>query len=269
MICGIKSSSFKQLSNSFLKRISLILLVTVLCLCSGCLGRIVDPNALIRIDRPDLFSVAASSFISVSPDFDWDEIHEIETDSYGRILFIYKMSYNNISGWKERNWMFVCQRSDEKFAYYYSDCFLEINGTEPSEDELSIVKQANDWEKPIADNKLSKTKLTDTYVRYDEVNEPIIMDLFDCENENKEYVFSICEDANGLKLYQYLEIGLDKNINPPYFEIISEYIVIQNTNGEFVYKKITSESDYLSQVSAFKVEQQWDGSGCTIIFRQN
>jgi len=230
----------------------------------GCLGRILDPNAIRRFDKPELFTVAASSFIPVSPDDEWDEIHIIEYDEYGRVLFVYIMSYNNYKNpfSDALSWAFVCHKSSDDYAYYYDDAFIMVGNEKLSDDELNKIKILNDWNKPIDETRLAKTLITDNYNRYDNENEALVLENFDSASKNIELAYSICVDGKGNSLYLYIECEKISDER----SIYKEFIVIKKPHGPLIYDEIESEKDYLTQIAEFKKSNGWDSSSCTVIF---
>jgi len=242
-------------------------IMTILVVLVGCFGHIPDSRALNRLDKPELFTVAASSFIPVSPDDEWDEIHIIEEDEFGRTLFVYKMSYNNYKNpfSSELCWAFVCHKSSDNYAYYYDDAFISVSGENLSDTESNEIKSLNDWNKPIDEAHLAKTEITDNYNRYDNANEALVLEKFNSLPENVELAYSICADGKGNSLYLYVECEKISNEN----SVCKEFIVIKKADGTFVYDQIEQEKDYLDQIAEFKKSNGWDSSNCTVIFKQS
>ena len=248
--------------EKYMRKFVLLLIISISTVFTGCFGRILEPNALNRLDRPDLFSVFASSYVPISPDGEWDEIYEIETDSYGRILFVYvTYGYNNKINHRS-NWAFVCQKSDEHYVYYYDNCYINIQDKELTNSELDTIKQMNDWNEPLNESKCSKTNQTEEFRRFDDINEPLVLDLFECDEDCDEIVYPICIDTNGLRLYYYLQIESNTR------KFKDSYIVIKLSNGSFVFEKNADEVKSKDQLEEFKIRYNWDSSNCSIIQNQ-
>lgn len=153
------------------KVISIILLcVTVLSL-TGCIYRY-------RGEHMDLYSVAINNVFGANGSRSNGEasynpyIEIIETDNYGRVLFLYDEGYRSEYGTA----IIVMQKSDENFVYYYQDiCYTPViltkedywrNGDEGitykemfTQEEIELLKEANDWNKPFNQEKFTKAAI--------------------------------------------------------------------------------------------------------------
>jgi hypothetical protein len=145
-----------------MKRFVLILL-TVMLLC-GCKQFRITKHA----DRPDLYCVAACSFVGPRVGFantHRDSIIEadIEKDKYGRELFtiqIPTIPFYDMSGGKEQNAFIpntikvILQKRDNQCVYYYEDfCFLMETEDGFLPEEVDKLKEVNDWDNPIIEDK--------------------------------------------------------------------------------------------------------------------
>ena len=116
----------------------------------------------IKIERPDLYTVAMHSLLwtngfSQQSDYSTSpEIRVLETDSYGRIMFSY--SESRFSGGEIAfTAVLICQKTTDQTVWFYPDYnFITIKkdpygaGTsELSENQLSQLKESNDWEKKL------------------------------------------------------------------------------------------------------------------------
>jgi hypothetical protein len=139
------------------------IIITFLCsitLLTGC-DRIVYYSG----DDFDLFSVAVNSLLGVngygrkgsSP-----RIELIEEDSYGRKLFSYLGD-----GFVPTYSLLICQKSDEKYSYYYPDYnFIsaeyksqELLDNSFTIEEINELKELNDWNKEINEEKCVKVEM--------------------------------------------------------------------------------------------------------------
>jgi len=118
-------------------------------------------------EHPELYSVAwgsvptLSGFISNGEVLYDAEVSILKTDSYGRVLFTYSESYMEYSCY-----LMIMQYSDSENAYYYpDDCyiFIEFPTSDASLDlysnEISSLKELNDWDKPIDESKCEGTEI--------------------------------------------------------------------------------------------------------------
>lgn len=78
----------------------------------------------------------------------------IETDNYGRTLFLFSSGSPNA--------LCILQESDEKYVYYYGNVSFLIdsyNYNMYNPDELDALKEANDWDEKLDDSKMIKREL--------------------------------------------------------------------------------------------------------------
>ncbi len=79
----------------------------------------------------------------------------IEEDSYGRTLYEYTL-WNSLAEEKETV-LVVLQKSDNDYVYYYED--LNYIFEEYGEEEISLLKEQNDWEKAFDESKMSRRSI--------------------------------------------------------------------------------------------------------------
>lgn len=120
-------------------------------------------------DYPDLYTVAVNNFfgcngyIANENPFD-PEINVIETDGYGRVLFTYDEWLNDLDG-TDLVACFVMQQSDGEYvSYYEEDCALIYPQPDdtmtPPDDELTALKERNNWNLPLDDAKCTQKRIT-------------------------------------------------------------------------------------------------------------
>lgn len=86
----------------------------------------------------------------------------VEQDSYGRVLFIY--SANHIVT-KQRECAYViCQKYDSDHVYFYEDICYFLG--EASEEEISALKERNDWGLTLNSAKMSSRSGKSTFDLY-------------------------------------------------------------------------------------------------------
>ena len=75
----------------------------------------------------------------------------LERDTQGRILFSYETTSCITNNWEQA--YVICQRSDPSAVYFYEDiCYILAADTA----DLEVLKTANDWNKPLNEEKLAK-----------------------------------------------------------------------------------------------------------------
>lgn len=80
-----------------------------------------------------------------------DAIKLLETDNYGRNLFIYEMGLSPISA------LLIVQKTEEPFVYYYEDHCYMIQESGPdnfSAHDIDVIKSNNDWNKPLDEDRM-------------------------------------------------------------------------------------------------------------------
>ena len=127
---------------------------------------------------PELYSVAVHSLLGVvgsagsSPASD-SFIEIVAEDDYGRLLFIY-LEYDHFA-------MVIAQTSNDKHAYFYPDVnfiTVDMRGHRPrpiyhyharlpelidqyfSTDEISALKEANDWDQELDKSRMMRVEIT-------------------------------------------------------------------------------------------------------------
>jgi hypothetical protein len=219
-------------------------------------------------NRYDLFRVALNSFPGPRQGRG-TKIDEtlIETDEYGRELFIIKLFQAGeyyqgdiLAEVDEVNSAYVvCQAHDDTKVYYYEDlCFKLFNdkiGIEPN--LLKELKTENDWNQPLAPEKCSSRLYASDFagmsnLSFDYDAQMCIEDLFD----GKCFISPITEDASGKQLYGVRVKNDDQNMC---------YLVIYHPG-----KAIEMESDVLKlesidfgkELHKLKIHNGWNFTDC-------
>ena len=148
----------------------------------------------------ELYTIAAYSIPYV--DEMGTKIEVLEKDSYDRVLFQVQFGSNKLYTQSRpvetsNTWMYayvISQKvSNEKVYYYEDECFQLYYEKEAfTESELNQLKDRNDWNRSIDEDRLiSKTILSPDVPKGYKSFSPYLMDLF---NENasmkQTYVFS-------------------------------------------------------------------------------
>jgi len=267
---------------------SLILVASGLSGCFG-LGSIDDNNYY--GEYVDLNSQVTNSILGTLYPAT-NTIVVVDEDAFGRRLFACRnevfTAYSKMGGsGGEVFGIFVTQKTDEEYVYFYPDYNFIIypyernpGGEEPSyEDELTLLsqnyaisndieklKQKNDWEKPFDESMCVEVKVSRTDRDYESrlANKPLISD----EARQKAYKQVLPQAVFYPGLFYYLTSdeydrhiyffrGLDEND-----EYTKSYVVMFNKDGSFDSKngimEITDLWNYQDDLKAFKERNGWD-----------
>ncbi len=87
----------------------------------------------------------------------WDFVELIETDCEGRKLYEYCWG-----GKRVPKKLVLCQKSENGIAYYYEDysCMIKNEEGNFSDEELNLIKERNDWNKPLDPGKMLAVECT-------------------------------------------------------------------------------------------------------------
>lgn len=153
----------KKLSIKFKTLILVLMLLAVALFSAGC------NNSRYRGEYPQLCSVAWSNIPTLTGcrsngEVVYDpEVSVLATDSYGRVLFSYTED-----NYGRSFYVLIMQRVDEQFAYYYpDDCYTLLTYDEwystpdVNAEEVTTLKELNDWERPMDESKLEGTAIID------------------------------------------------------------------------------------------------------------
>ena len=236
-------------------------------------------------DYPDLYTVAVNNFfgcngyIANENPFDPD-INVIETDSYGRVLFTYDEWMNDLDG-TDLVACFVMQHSDGEYVSYYEDgCALIYPRPDdtmtPPEDELTALKERNDWDLPLDDAKCTQKRITTRHesaiADYGELLETITNtyaeQLIPESGERTIYRYSrfSTADAYGRELYCVFALSRDRyGDGLGNLASVTDYYhfaVIIPPDGshdmQTCIRPITSFLEGNSVLSQFKTDNDWD-----------
>ncbi len=150
----------------------------------------------------------------------------LEEDEYGRILFLYTAP--NVITDKNETVAIICQKNTKENVYFYeNDCYKLLS--ENSYD-LSQLKQSNDWNQPLNENKMTYRKKA---VSYDNVI--ITGSAFDIEKikdicckhfvVNSSDIIELCLDdvkPNGTSVF-YIEFLHNGNLEKIFLSINEKY----------------------------------------------
>lgn len=137
----------------------------------------------------------------------FDDAKLLEKDSYGRVLYAYR--YNSAY-----SFLVICQRYEKKSSndikvFWYDECWLakkpiiisdRANYADYSKDEINILKEINDWDKPY-----DKTKLNESEYQSYSRNKQSFNDL----KAEKDIIDSLCIEKYGLMSDQHVSCVLN------------------------------------------------------------
>lgn len=148
-----------------LQTLTYVLLVLLLTACEFIPIGAVEPELYGESEHMDLYTIAA--FSVVGADEMGTSVEPIETDAYGRTLFlatiwnpIFYPGYSNKSG----SWVYafgIQQKANSRFTYYYEDdCFcICLSPEDFTEEEQNRLKELNNWDQPLDEIKLTSRKI--------------------------------------------------------------------------------------------------------------
>lgn len=153
-----------------------VILCFVLCVFSGCfLLHYLYTYKGYQGEHEDLYTVAVNNVFGAQGHISNGEIsgHSqiciLDTDAYGRTLFLYSEYCATNS--KEHSMAFVImQKSEDGYVYYYPDrCYIPYFGTTDNWEQISMeldegyfdqLKEENDWNQEWNEEKTAKTKIS-------------------------------------------------------------------------------------------------------------
>ena len=209
-------------------------------------------------DDYDLFTVAINSLVGTTGTaFKTSEgpVLEIkETDEYGRVMFYYEegsiiSSYN----------LLIAQKSDDEFVYYYEDYnFISKSENEFSSEDIEALKTANDWNKPINENKLICKKIKEQKNKSSFDSSLVEEEFAKIKGEKWEFTSSINELTKN-------EEGKSIVLAPVIFDRYGEgtrkyFVLILDEEGNFdknAIMEITDYNNYQDQLKEFKENNNW------------
>lgn len=175
-------------------------------------------------ERVDLYTTAVCNIYGIEgmshngETYYQPQIDVIDSDSNGRVLFTYQ-EYHNWTGPYYRGGLVIMQKSDKERAYYFDNCYLPIYAigyekvditTYFEDEQISLFKSENDWDKPLGDSFMSST-----FVKRQPSDGQLGINRYDVKNAFQEYanvnydkktvgvnVFYCCQkDRDGRELF--------------------------------------------------------------------
>lgn len=171
----------------------------------------------------------------------------LEEDQYGRVLFEYTTK-SCITNEKETS-LVLCQMADSDYVYFYEDVCYDF-----SEQEISDLKTANDWNCPLDSTKMSRRKVHFTLDGVLNIGDKL---------DYKEVKSSICAEIDNVSTGQVKELSildLDYAGNELYFLRTTQddmYFALVNSNYEAAVLKIDGQLPTQDTIHEFKMENGW------------
>jgi len=202
-------------------------------------------------------------FSSKDPHFNSSEL--IETDLYGRQLFLYNMVDHELGlcDYLENSTSYVyiiCQKADRKgVSYYPFVCYSFITESEiNSEETVSKLKAANDWGMPINEDKLVSKSIyidTDGSKYYEEKNNVTSNFFSEIGDTFDMYAYTAFSESNAAKMYIMREYTVDENNMCIYKR---SFLVMADASYNIIdYKELTGLADtWKEQIITFDKESR-------------
>lgn len=189
----------------------------------------------------------------------------IETDEYGRMRFSFWTGI--VEG------VCIMQKHDEKYVYYYDNVSYLVSEQykEHTTEELDFFLEANDWNQPLDESKMTKRELIDNYSL--KPNRESINDYerakraFYETNDEMDCVTSagiIDYSQNGQELFIVTRHEAIKNeTGGNEYALIDQYFMILNADGGYDPENYLLKIDDLTQsnepLAEIKARNGWVG----------
>ena len=222
-----------------------------------------EPWPFYRGKNKDLYSIALHSALGATG-YQQDKISVLEEDEYGRKLFIVGFRYvHGILG------VFISQKTDDQYAYYYEDVnFLIKDKCVSSYDKDEIykyftfeaveaLKERNDWGKEVGSRECFKVPITGgkQYLK-EKLSNKTIKKAGKQVFYNTIYEMPLCEDSYGHIIW-YMEGLVNKGDDHHRY-----YVFFFNTDGTLkgddAIMEIEDIWNYSEQMIAFKEVNHWN-----------
>lgn len=168
-----------------------------------------------------------------------------EEDEYGRILF-HTSATGEMLGDMSNGILdvyIICQKYDDEFVWFYDDeCLIYSDDPagEVSNDRIEAFKSANDWGKPLNEEKCTSrriltTRLENPVAFNKEAMENCISDLLQTDS----FVYDVCDsDSNG----KILVFARSKDYTKEHLNLGSTVVAIVSQNEDGSYRLVENGS---------------------------
>ena len=244
----------------------------------------------------ELFTVATNNLFGakgyqVFESYDFHPFIDIlETDDYGRTLFFFTEDsggfYGVTNGSAFGTAIFIMQKSDDKYVYYYQDdCYIpyrmpkgltsipEEYRDELPKEEIATLKERNDWNSEMDLEKCTKAKISDqdpSGKLTASKCEPIIK-AYAKQNGYKgndtlfRYEIFCNADSYGRELYYVYGIGCDvlgEGVSPTsktqYYEFAVIFTPDNSCSLETICEVSSDSLDYYEKIMELKKTAHWN-----------
>lgn len=211
----------------------------------------------------DLYTVAINSLLHCrgymnNPESWYDpEIELLESDSYGRTMFIYaEGSY--LGRWN----LLISQKTENPFVYFYPDYNFIASGNDVfSDEQKNRLKELNDWGKELNLDKCSKSYIVNkkAEIKYTDALRAAYMEVVEQPYSSYEgYIVEFISDKYGRTIFTASGMGgPDINIS-----MYQPYIFILDKDGNHASdnfsKKLENYYDYQDDLYQLKILNNWN-----------
>jgi hypothetical protein len=168
-----------------------------------------------------------------------------EEDEYGRILF-HTSAIGEMLGDMSNGILdvyIICQKYDDEFVWFYDDeCLIYSDDPagEVSNDRIEAFKSANDWGKPINEEKCTSRRILTT-----RLENPVAFNKEAMENcisellQTDSFVYDVCDsDSNG----KILVFARSKDYTKEHLNLGSTVVAIVSQNEDGSYSLVENGS---------------------------
>ncbi len=206
-----------------------------------------------------LYTVAANNLIGAGLTVN-ETTHVIETDSYGRTLFIYRNS-GSVFGFKDA--LCICQTYDDEYTYYYEDdCILLFDSDgNVSDESLTTFKQRNDWNGEMNEDKMTSAPIVDNFFEKPEYSNSQTDAAANAVEPSCGYEWEsviVCADTRGRQLIVQREYSYETNhLGKTYAVIVSPDGLVDESCGIMEMDENVL-ADYTAAIKDFKARNNWN-----------
>jgi len=187
----------------------------------------------------------------------------IDTDSYGKTLFVFRTG--------EESGICIMQKSDNSYVYYYDNVSFRFTEkfNQYNSEQLDTLKESNDWNLPINENKMIKRELVDSRLkpkRASVMNWDIAKNAYYDLMEDNDY-------STGIEFFDYSISGQEIFLVRKYEQIVTKkeydlrlidyHLMILNADGTYDRENYLIQLDDLSHsneaLAEIKERNGWVG----------
>lgn len=193
----------------------------------------------------------------------------LETDAYGRELYLYRRGFWHSLGFYDSLCIYgICQSydADQEYVYAYEDMFYIMGESADafSEEEIEALKAANDWGLPLDETKMTYTDVNRGWEGFarqpsDKAQESIKKHLYRSDRDGYYWDRVEYDSAKDRLLYWVAQYDQeDRNLEKRF------YFLITDAEGELIPGLMPEEIEdlyhYQAQLHRLKLQSGWDFS---------